>query len=214
MLINHEFDGKMINIDVPEIPDKIKNKTFGSQDIKWIKSVNDSYTSNAYMLTKSLRTEKYDGRVITIAGDLVFCLQAHLPSHQETLNKADPGDLIVLYQKLEEDEEKNKCFTHLVTPIRKGLVDCPYSNKGWNGIWVKIIAITDNQVKNSIFAKTDEWRNMPIKNTGSLKNLNYNNSSIYKIDNSENLKGKLVSVEELSALQNYIWKKFEKYLRN
>jgi len=197
----------MLNVEIPEIPFKIQEefnkKKFGASDIKWIKTVNDDTTgkfssSSAYLSP--------DDRLIKKDNNFYFCLQASEHS-KDSLKKADIGDIIVLYQKLEN--QSVKCFTHLVTPIGNDLVRCPYEDNGWDGRWVKAIAMTGNKVADSIPALTKDWKKMSFKKF--LNNLGYPKGEIYKIANSKNLSEKSLSKDELTNLQNYIWYKFDKW---
>jgi hypothetical protein len=197
----------MPNVLVPEIPSGItevlNKKIFGAADIKWIKTVNHAPTGN---LASSSAYLFPDDRVITNEKGAYFCLQANINS-EITLEKAKIGDIILLYQKLQN--QSVKCFTHLVTPIGYKVVPCPYEPDGWKGRWVKVIAMTGNQVADSIPALTPDWTKMPFR--VYLGNLSYPNSAIWKIANNKNLSGEPLSNEELSNLQNYIWGKFEKW---
>jgi hypothetical protein len=198
----------MANAEIPVIPHEIlevlNKKTFSASDIKWIKTVNDNSTGNPASSSAYLPP---DPRVIKKENGLFFCLQANKNS-ENTLNKANIGDLILIYQKLEK--QTVKCFTHLVTPVGSGVVPRPYENDDWNGRWVKVIAMTTNKATGSIRALTTDWSNMPFQ--VYLKYLSYPNSAIWKIANKKNLSGKPLSDEELTNLQNYVWDKFKSYM--
>ena len=196
----------MVNENIQKIPHGIQEvlskKKFGSFDIKWIKTVNDKRRGhpnycNAYL--QSDKRVKYDGK------SYFFCLQAS--DHcLETLKKPEIGDLILLYQYL--DNQSIKCFTHLVTPIGYDVVQHPYSDIEWGGRWVKVIAMTGNKAVDSIPALTADWKRMPFSK--ALHNLSYQGSAIHRISNGKNLSEKPLSDDELSILQTYIWNKFDK----
>jgi len=201
----------MADVKVPEISpgilERLNKKTFGPADIKWIKTVNDSSVGNPCSSSAYLHP---DTRVIIDESGAYFCLQANKKS-EGTLNKAAPGDLILLYQRLENQKLENKCFTHLVTPVGSGVVPCIVNPKGWKGRWVKVIVMTGNRVEESVRAMTDDWEKMPFRLRTFLRHLSYPNSAIWEIANSENLSGDPLSAAELSALQNYIWEKFARW---
>ena len=186
----------------PKILEMLKNKQFGPSDIKWIKTINDSSTGN---LSSSNAYLYPDPRVIKDNDGIFFCLQVN-QRFEMTLLKPEPGDLILLYQKLED--QTIKCFTHLVTPVDDKVVPCPYSGGGWNGRWVKVIAMTQNKAIKSIEALTADWEKMPFRSF--LSNLSFPNGAIWEIAN-EKLFDKPLSNKVLSDLQKYIMPKFEKW---
>jgi len=96
----------MADVKIPEISpgilERLNKKTFGPADIKWIKTVNDSSVGNPCSSSAYLHP---DPRVIVDESGAYFCLQANKKS-EGTLNKAAPGDLILLYQRLENKNWK------------------------------------------------------------------------------------------------------------
>jgi len=188
-------------IVVPAIPQALKNKTFTASDIKWVKTINDSQTHSAY-ISPDLSYIPFD-RVFTNSDGTFFCLQLN-PLFNKSLNKVPFSDLILLFQDLKPNNIR--CFTHLVTPIGNNVVPSPYPHPSdWNGRWVKVIAITGNQVANSIpFTKT-MWQKVGF--TGQWQNLSFPQGRIWDIQNNPQL-----SAQQLSALQNDIWNKFQPWI--
>jgi hypothetical protein len=107
-------------IPVPAIPEALKNKTFGSSDIKWVKNVNDKVTYSAY-----IPPDNPYNRVVTPPHGELLCLQLN-PKFEDSLNRVPTGDLILLYQRLQLG--KVKCFTHLVTPVGRAVKFKPEKN--------------------------------------------------------------------------------------
>jgi len=178
-------------IVVPEIPEECKNKNFGASDIKWVKTVNDGNTRSAYIPP--------DKRVIENSNGTFFCLQLN-ELYRASLNNVPFGDLILLYQKINDNDNKSfKCFTHLVTPIGDKVITCPYPpdpRPGWPGRWVKVITMTGNQVYNSIPFEITGWQKAGFD--GHCKDLNFLNGRIEEIP----------CIEKLPVLQNDIWNRF------
>jgi hypothetical protein len=175
---------------VPEIPEAVKNKKFGASDIKWVKTVNDKVTHTAY-----LPPDNPYHRVVTNSDGVFFCLQLN-PRFTDTLNAVPFKDLILLYQRL--NPGNIKCFTHLVTPIGNTVVPSPYGpNSVWPGRWVKVIAMTGTQVENSISFGDTLWSGAGF--SGHWQDLGFMAGKCREIP----------PIQQLSALQNEIWGRFQ-----
>jgi hypothetical protein len=179
-------------IIVPAIPEACKNKTFGASDIKWVKTVNDSVTSSAYLPP--------DNRVIENANGVFFCLQLN-PRFRDSLELVPVGNLILLYQRL--NYQSTKCFTHLVTPIGDKVITSPYAPQGWPGRWVKVIAMTENQVGKSIAFEGTNWQHAGFEGR-PYTDLSFASGRIWKIP----------SIQKLSDMQNEIWNKFQQWRKS
>jgi hypothetical protein len=175
-----------MSIVIPEIPQACMNKSF--RDIKWVKTVNDKITNNAYLHS--------DPRLIHFP---IFYLELN-SRFTNSLMQVPIGDIILLHQRL--DKQKVKCFTHLVTPIDNNLIQHPYTStiKGWCGRRVKVIAMTGNQTTNSIPVSQAMWPSMGF--TGPMRDLSHQKSRIYEIPANQ----------QLPKLQNDIWNKFQSYI--
>ena len=186
----------MKDIIIPKVPAEFGNKTFGESDIKWIKTVNDPDTSSAY-----LPPDLPYKRVITNVDGIFFCLQIN-PRFSKSLEGVAVGELILIYQRL--DNQKTKCFTHLVTPIdpNSKVIQSPYGpNSGWPGRWVKVIAMTANKANNSIPLASTIWQTMGF--TGQHHDLSYRDGRVREIDRNQN-----ITTSQLTALKKDIWGKF------
>jgi hypothetical protein len=106
----------ILEVGVPAIPEACKHKLFCASDITWVKTVNDKLTNSAYLPP--------DKRVITNADGVFFHLELN-PRFIDSLNQVPMGDLILLYQRL--NNQSVKCFTHLVTPIGDRVDPNPYA---------------------------------------------------------------------------------------
>jgi hypothetical protein len=178
-------------INVPEIPEMCRNKTFGPSDIKWVKPVSDGVTLSAYLPP--------DTRVVKNSDGVFFRLQLR-PRFKPTLDQVPAGGLILLYQKLEKGIAKNKCFTHLVTPIGNKVTQIP--QEGWPGRWVQVIAMTGNQIADSISFEDTMWRQAFAAFQGQQYiDLRFQAGRIWKIPD----------IQQLSNLQNEIWSRFKKW---
>ncbi|AEF86513.1 hypothetical protein TREPR_1816 [Treponema primitia ZAS-2] len=184
----------MAIVDVPEISKNYKTKQFGASDIRWVKNVNDEKTSSAYL--------RPDKRVIINPNGVFFCLQVNTPSFKKSLNSVHFGELILLYQYL--NNQTVKCFTHLVTPIADEVIQNPYSDDGGPGRWVKVIGMTNNQAKNSIPITDTEWRTIGFK-FGVHRDLSYQQGIAFEINPDKQL-----SEQQFTNLQNNIWSKFQR----
>ena len=165
------------------------------QHIKWVKNVNDRITNSAY-ISPDLLYIPLD-RVITNSVGTFFCLQLN-PKFKDSLNNVPIGDIILLHQRL--NKQSVKCFTHLVTPIGYNVVPCPYQYNGWPGRWVKVIAMTGNQIANSIPVSQTMWPSMGF--TGQMHDLSFMQGRIREIP----------PTQLLPKLQNDIWNKFQPYI--
>jgi hypothetical protein len=193
----------MANIVVPEIPEAVKNKTFGASDIKWVKNVNDNggdMGRNGLNYCSAYLNE--DTRLFKNSDGVFFCLQIN-SKFEDTLRQVPIGDIILLHQKL--NNQKTKCFTHLVTPIGDKVIPCPYPEGGWRGRWVKVIAMTENQVGKSIPLISTDWLNMEFR--GAHHDLSYMQGRIRGITHNQQ-----ISSQQLSSLQNNIWSKFQPWI--
>ena len=166
----------------------MNEKQFSAFDIKWVKNVNDDVTNSAY-LSQDLRLNQFP----------FFYLELN-SRYISSLNKVSIGDLILLYQKL--DNQRIKCFTHLITPFDNNVIQHPYPStiQGWCGRKVKVIAMTGNQAINSIPVSQTIWSTMGF--TDSLHNLTYQGSYIKEIPCNY----------KLPNLQNDIWNKFQSHI--
>jgi hypothetical protein len=111
--------------------------------IRWVRAVNDKRTFISYIPPEY----SFQRDIIEKSKGIFFCLQLNEP-FENSLNSVPEGDLILLYQTL-RDTTNNimvKCLTHLVTPIGDRVIPNPYQYDGWNGRWVKVIAMTKNTV--------------------------------------------------------------------
>jgi len=185
----------MADIPVPKIPEICLTKTFNALDIKWIKSVNDDVTNSAYLPP--------DKRVIVNSKGIFFCLEIN-PRYSASLKQVPLGDIILLYQRL--DKQKTKCFTHLVTPIGNNVIPSPYQNSVWQGRWVKVVAMTENQAIKSIPLASTDWHKMHF--TGAHYNLSYGDGRIRAIDHNQQ-----IPPSKLISLQNNIWIKFQPWIK-
>ena len=173
-----------MSIVIPEIPQACMNKSF--RDIKWVKTVNDKINKSAYL--------HHDHRLIQFP---IFCLELN-SRFKNSLMQVPIGDIILLHQRL--NKQSVKCFTHLVTPIGYNVVPCPYQYNGWPGRWVKVIAMTGNQIANSIPVSQTMWPSMGF--TGQMRDLSHQQSRVFKIPTDQ----------QLHKLQNDIWNKFQTYI--
>jgi len=206
----------MAKVEVPEIPrdilEALNEKTFGPADIRWIKNVNDKreWLETAKDAHKDDRRENpffcnayiypHDPRVIKNESDAYFCLQASERS-RDSLYKAAIGDIILLYQKLEKPDAKNRCFSHLVTPISHKVVQRPYGNPDdWHGRWVKVIAMTGREAGNRILVITRDWQNM-LEPGSALRDLGFGDGVLHGIGNGRNPSGQSFAAGGLSDLQ-------------
>ena len=178
-----------MGIVIPEIPQACMNKSF--RDIKWVKTVNDKNTNSAYLPP--------DPRPIQFSSGLFFYLELN-SRFRNSLMQVPIGDIILLHQRL--DKQSVRCFTHLVTPIDNNLIQHPYTStiKGWCGRLVKVIAMTGNQVTNSIPVSQTMWPSMGF--TGQMRDLSHQQSRVFKIPTDQ----------QLHKLQNDIWNKFQTYI--
>ncbi|GHV11677.1 hypothetical protein FACS189491_03330 [Spirochaetia bacterium] len=188
---------------VPEIPEAVKNKIFSASDIKWVKNVNDDDPKRGVTYCSAYIPQ--DPRVITNANGIFFYLQLNqkLRGFKNNLLVANIGDLILLHQKL--NNQQTKCFTHLVTPVDNNVILKPYNPNNpveWPGRLVKVIAMTENQAGKSIPLISTDWHTMQF--TGDHYDLSYNQGRIRGIAHNQQ-----VSNQQLSKLQNNIWNKFQ-----
>lgn len=189
----------MEDIVVPEIPEEIRNKEFSASDIKWVKTVNDENTFSAY-----IPPDKPYRRPRKNSAGICFCLQLN-EIFTDSLNSVPKGDLILLYQTLKDSSNNQvKCLTHLVTPIGDRVIPNPYPYDGGPGRWVQVIAMTKDNVVSSIRFENTVWPTIGFRGN-AYSNLTFQNGRIYKI-NSED---QYLSDEQLSKLQNDIWKRFD-----
>lgn len=112
------------------------NRPYSPLDIIWIKNVNDSETGRAYM---DLTSDE-------------FIL--HFPTHHMG-NVLSPkiGEIIILYQNI----NRNRVFTHLVTPVDNARTENEQENFRY-GRKVKIIAKTD--IENAIQVTSTLWNDV------------------------------------------------------
>jgi hypothetical protein len=180
---------RLNNQPVPEIPEMARK-------IKWFKSVTDDTTHSAYI--------RPDRRLTTDSDGVSFYLQinSRLLGWRNALTQVPKGDLILLHQRLEPrlNNVRPRCFTHLVTPIEDKVVLTPYNNpRDWPGRKVKVIAMTGNQVENSIVFTQTMWPDPDAGFTGDYRELSFRDNGRIR---------EIPAVPRLSALQNDIWIRF------
>jgi len=178
-----------MDIVISEIPQACLNKS--SSDIKWVKTVNDNITNSAYLPP--------DTRPKQCSLGIFFHLEVN-SRFGNSLMEVPIGDIILLYQRL--NKQRDKCFTHLVTPIDNNLIQYPYTGttKRWCGRLVKVIAMTGNQTANSIPFSQTMWSSMGF--TGKMHDLSFQCGRVFEIP----------TVQQLPKLQNDIWNKFQSYI--
>jgi len=181
-----------MDIVISEIPQVCMNKS--SCDIKWVKTVNDRITNSAYLLPQ-------DSRPKQCSFGIFFYLEVN-SRFGNSLEKVPIGDIILLYQKL--NKQRDKCFTHLVTPIDNNLIQYPYTGttKRWCGRLVKVIAMTKNQTTNSIPVSQTMWSSQSMGFTGKMRDLSFQCGRVFEIP----------TVQQLPKLQNDIWNKFQSHI--
>lgn len=136
--IYNNYEGKL---KIRKVEDSFTNKIYTPNDIIWFKNVTNKNIGQAYL---------------NITEDF-FVL--HFPTSKgNNVKSPQPGEIILLYQKINEEQ----VFTHLVTPIDNIIIDSQRESYRY-GRNVKIIAKTT--AEDSILVKSTLWRN---KNLGGI----------------------------------------------